>query len=70
MSFEKKTVNLHQHILNTKTKNMKRHYYKPQMLVVKIVGRQQLLNTSGLLMNMPDYSQGGDGTGDNDGWSD
>lgn len=41
---------------------MKRHYYKPQMLVVKIVGRQQLLNSSGLLMNMPDYSQGGDGT--------
>lgn len=40
---------------------MKRHYYKPQMLVVKIVGRQQLLNSSGLLMNMPDYSQGDDG---------
>lgn len=49
---------------------MKRYYYKPQILVVKIVGRQQLLNTSGLLMNMPGYSQGGDGTENNNGWSD
>ena len=49
---------------------MKRHYYKPQILVVKIGGRQQLLNSSGLLMNMPDYTPGGDGTENNDGWSD
>lgn len=52
---------------------MKHDYYKPQMVVVKIGGRQPLLNASpipGMDMVIPGYTQGGSGTENSDGWSD
>ena len=49
---------------------MKYKYEKPNMTVVLLQGRHHLLQASqqGMSMNMSGYQQGGDGSGDNDGW--
>lgn len=63
---------MHYYLTIQKNKNMKRDYYKPQMEVVYIEGRHQLLSnySSEMKMDMSGYRQGGNGEINSDGWSD